>query len=384
MLKQLQNYPKIALATGLVAVSGAALIFHEDQTAKLKNQWQATNRIINLTSTAFRISLDYGYSIYWVGGGRYHSSSYEEKELQLAKLQQMQEESTIKMLQSSDAAEIDRFRKLISSTRVNIDEIVKEMASLSHDETASVSLHHRNAIRLRDMCAKNGGVYIKLGQHLAMLDHIFPKEYQVVLSSLLANTPKSSWSSIRRIIKQDFGKYPEEIFEHIDTNPIASASLAQVHVAKGKDGKKYAVKVQHEGLIENSAGDMAAITYIVYLIPYWFKGVSYNWVADEMNANLPKELNFEEEKSNLEQCTKNLASLISQGDVAIPTVMSPLSSKRVLTMSFEDGSYVSDLQAIRDMKVKLEDVSKLISTVFSEQTYRHGFVHCGRDLVVSL
>jgi aarF domain-containing kinase len=149
-------------------------------------------------------------------------------------------------------------------------------------------------------------------------------------------------------------------------------------VAKGKDGKKFAVKVQHEGLKENSAGDMAAITYVVYLIPYWFKGVSYNWIADEMNANLPKELDFEEEKKNLEQCTANLSALISQGDVAIPTVVPSLSSKRVLTMSFEEGSYVSDLQSIRDMKVGLEDVSRLISTVFSEQTYRHGFVHCGR------
>ena len=378
MLKQFQNHPKITLAAGLFAASGAALFFHEDRTAKLKNRWQATYRIVNLTSTAFRISLDYGYSIYWLSGGRYHSSTYEEKELQLAKLQQMQEESTIKMLQSSDAAEIDRYRKLITSTRLNIDSIVKEMASLSQDDKASVSLHHRNAVRLRDMCANNGGVYVKLGQHLAMLDHIFPKEYQVVLSSLLSKTPKSSWSSIRRIIKQDFGKYPEEIFEHIDTNPIASASLAQVHVAKGKDGKKFAVKVQHEGLKENSAGDMAAITYVVYLIPYWFKGVSYNWIADEMNANLPKELDFEEEKKNLEQCTANLSALISQGDVAIPTVVPSLSSKRVLTMSFEEGSYVSDLQSIRDMKVSLEDVSRLISTVFSEQTYRHGFVHCGR------
>jgi aarF domain-containing kinase len=68
-------------------------------------------------------------------------------------------------------------------------------------------LHERNAIRLRDMCSQNKGIYIKLGQHLAMLDYMFPSEYQEILSSLLANTPTSSIESVRRVIHSQFGIY---------------------------------------------------------------------------------------------------------------------------------------------------------------------------------
>ena len=59
-------------------------------------------------------------------------------------------------------------------------------------------VHNRCAIRLRDMCAQNLGVYIKLGQHIAMLDHLFPEEYHHHLSSLLSKTPQSSYEAVRR------------------------------------------------------------------------------------------------------------------------------------------------------------------------------------------
>lgn len=376
-IQQLRHSSKGLAVGGVFAITaiGAILLFNEDRNMRIKNRFRASYRVFNLTSTAIHIAADYGYNLYWLGSG---SSSYELKELQLERLQQNQEDYTIKMLQSNNPAEQEMLRKFIVRTRFEIDTIIGEMAKLSEADKERFSLHHRNAVRLRDMCASNGGVYIKLGQHLAMLDHIFPKEYQVVLNSLLSKTPQSSWQSVRRVFKQDIGRYPEEIFEEIDPKPIASASLAQVHIAKGKDGRKYAVKVQHEGLHESSAGDMAAITYIVHSIPFWFRGMNYGWLADEMNINLPKELNFEEERRNLSLCTKNLSALISKGDVAVPHAVDSLSSNRILTMSFEEGCYLSDSKAIKEMGLRAVDISKLVSTTFCEQIYRHGFVHCGK------
>ena len=93
----------------------------------------------------------------------------------------------------------------------------------------------------------NKGLYIKLGQHISMMDHVIPLEYQEELSKLLSNNPVSSIESVRKIIREDLGKDPNELFEKFEDEPIASASLAQVHIAYGRDGKKYAVKVQHAG-----------------------------------------------------------------------------------------------------------------------------------------
>jgi aarF domain-containing kinase len=209
-----------------------------------------------------------------------------------------------------------------------------------------------------------------------MLDHVIPSEYQETLSTLLANTPTSTIESVRRVIYEDLGKYPEELFFKFDPVPIASASLAQVHVAYDKEGNKYAVKVQHEGLREGSVGDMIAITFLVHFISNIFEGFSYKWLGSEMNENLPKELDFQQEMSNLEKCRILLSNLIATGDVAIPIAYKDKTSSRVLTMKFEEGSYVTDLDAIHKLNLNPAHVARLISLTFCEQIFRHGFVHC--------
>lgn len=208
-----------------------------------------------------------------------------------------------------------------------------------------------------------------------MLDYILPAVYQETLSTLLADTPTSSFSAVRRVIKEDLGAYPEEIFEAFDAKPIASASLAQVHVA-WRGGQKFAVKVQHEGLLEESKWDMLVITYIVELLSRLFEGFDYNWLSREMNANLPLELNFKIEAENLVRCTKALAKLIASGDLVVPTSMNEMSSSRVLTMTFEEGSHISNVNYMRNLGINTADVAYIVSKAFCEQAYRHGFVHC--------
>ena len=171
----------------------------------------------------------------------------------------------------------------------------------------------------------------------------------------------------------DLGKAPEELFEFVERAPIASASLAQVHVAYGHDGKKYALKVQHEGLLEGSNADRAAITFVIDQISYLFKGFSYKWLTREMNKNLPLELDFEHEAANLSRCRA-----LFEGDdrVAFPDVREDMTSKRVLCMSFEEGVYVNDFRGMKELGVDLADVARTVSSVFCEQIFRYGFVHC--------
>jgi aarF domain-containing kinase len=154
-------------------------------------------------------------------------------------------------------------------------------------EAVRSGCHQRGADRLVALCFRNGGVYIKLGQHIGMLDHLLPAEYVLTMRRhLLDACPVCPWSSVRRTIMEDLGAAPETLFRSIETEPIASASLAQVHVAIDHDGRKRAVKVQHRGLRETSAVDLKTIELLVRTIKWVAPSIDYLWLVEEANENL--------------------------------------------------------------------------------------------------
>mmetsp|Transcript_3442 Transcript_3442/g.9893 ORF Transcript_3442/g.9893 Transcript_3442/m.9893 type:complete len:315 (+) Transcript_3442:314-1258(+) len=212
--------------------------------------------------------------------------------------------------------------------------------------------HQRGANRLMNLCFKNGGIYIKLGQHIGQLDHLLPKEYvETMRRNLLDRCPVSSWEEVRATMREDLGAYPEELYAGFDPIPIASASLAQVHVAHDHDGRKLAVKVQHSGLRMMAAVDTMTIEGLVGAVKWLFPDFNYQWLVDEVKENLPKELDFEHEAGNAERCRTNMASPRSMvgKQVIIPEVDLGRTSKRVLTMEFMEGASVTDTTALLDM-----------------------------------
>ena len=92
--------------------------------------------------------------------------------------------------------------------------------------------HARASHRLRECLQANRGLYIKVGQHLGVLDYVLPPEYLDAMSCFYDAAPQSSWTSVERVIREDFGlvgkKGVDELFESIDHTPLASGSLAQV------------------------------------------------------------------------------------------------------------------------------------------------------------
>ncbi|RWR99916.1 putative aarF domain-containing protein kinase 1-like protein, partial [Dinothrombium tinctorium] len=124
-------------------------------------------------------------------------------------------------------------------------------------------VHYRSANRLLKLCSKNGGVFIKVGQHIATLEYLVPKEYCSVLRVLHSKAPKSSLEDVLKVIKDDLKINPDEIFEEFPLEPIGTASLAQVYKAKMKTGETVAVKVQHPRVRANSLVDMTTMDLLV-------------------------------------------------------------------------------------------------------------------------
>jgi aarF domain-containing kinase len=235
-------------------------------------------------------------------------------------------------------------------------------------------VHKRAAVRLRDLFFKNAGIYIKIGQHLTQLQYVLPEAYVVEMMPMLDKAPTTQFKRVRKVVEEGMGRKLEDVFEEFDPVPIASASLAQVHRAVKKESKEVlAVKVQHEHLLETSVMDVMMIKVLIHGLYRFYPNLDYRWLVQEVEENLPKELNFLHEAKNLERCSKNVANI---PHVKIPRVHHELSSKRVLTMDFENGIPLTNVEKLYSSGLDLSKIAKLISTVFCSQIFLHGFVHC--------
>ncbi|XP_030491249.2 putative ABC1 protein At2g40090 isoform X1 [Cannabis sativa] len=249
------------------------------------------------------------------------------------------------------------------------------------DERSRVKheVHLRSARKLQELCFKNGGIYIKLGQHIGQLEYLVPHEYvQTMRECMLNKCPVSSYDQVCEVFKKELGETPDKIFSEFDPVPIASASLAQVHVAQLPDGRKVAVKVQHIHMTDTAAADQATVELIVNTLHWIFPSFDYRWLVDEIRESLPKELDFLVEAKNSERCLDNFWKLSPHiaPYVYAPIVYWSLSTKKLLTMEYIDGAQVNDLKSIRKLGVQPHEVSKLVSQAFAEMMFKHGFVHC--------
>ncbi|XP_049410977.1 putative ABC1 protein At2g40090 isoform X1 [Solanum stenotomum] len=244
---------------------------------------------------------------------------------------------------------------------------------------AKHEVHMRGARRLEELCFRNGGIYIKLGQHLGQLEYLVPEEYVCIMrESMLNKCPHSSYDQVHEVIKKELGGAPDEIFDEFDPVPIASASLAQVHVARMHDGQKVAVKVQHTHMTDTAAADYATVELIVNTLHQFFPSFDYRWLVAEVRESLPKELDFLVEAKNSVRCMDNFRKLSPRiaDYVYAPRVYWNLSTSRLLTMEYMEAAQVNDLKSIQRFGIQPSDVVNLVSETFAEMMFKHGFVHC--------
>jgi aarF domain-containing kinase len=127
-------------------------------------------------------------------------------------------------------------------------------------------LHARSAGRLSELLRANGGLYLKMGQAIAMQSAILPPEFQKMFARMFDDAPQNPWKDVEKVIKEDFGKTPEEVFGVSFTGETgkglmekrarASASVAQVHWARLPDGREVAIKIQKREIEKQVGWDL--------------------------------------------------------------------------------------------------------------------------------
>jgi len=225
---------------------------------------------------------------------------------------------------------------------------------------------------LYDTLHKNGGLSIKLGQAIGASQGLIPVQYISKMQTFFQKAKESSYEDVKAQIEESSGRKLEDMFMEFDPNPISAASIAQVHIAKLKNGQKVAVKVQHRWLKEQCYGDIKIVNFLTQLAEVVFPGFKYKWYGAELKKMLPRELDFVGEAKNAD---RTRVMFQDNPNIRVPEVYHEISNDRVLIMEYVEGIAVSKAKEIQEMGINLKDVAKLLNHCFSQQIFEFGHVH---------
>lgn len=238
---------------------------------------------------------------------------------------------------------------------------------------------------LRRALEELGTTFIKVGQILSTRLDLLPEEYCRELRKLQDQAPPVGFESVRAVIEKELKKPLEEIFESFDEVPLASASIAQVHRAKLRDGPQVAVKVQKEGVEEMVNSDLEILTYLAQFMDRLSPSgepVRASEMVAEFKKYLLREIDFLYEASNAQKFHHNFAQF--QG-VRIPRIFPAYSTKKVLTMELMEGIRLSQRENIPhdiDRAHLAETGVRAIFKMIFEDGFYHADPHPGNLLVL--
>lgn len=230
----------------------------------------------------------------------------------------------------------------------------------------------RSATELRDVCAELGGGVLKIGQLLSTRGDLLPPEWIEALATLQDRAPARPFEELAPQIEADLGAPIDELFASIDPEPLATASLAQVHAGRLASGRAVAIKVQLPGAAERVRADLALVQALAPVIGAELPGgLDFAALARELSAAIAEELDF-----RLEAERARAFAAFAAGDERwkVPEVVASHSGRRVLCMEHCAGqSLAAHLGSASP--AERDRVLGLLVELVADQILRRGLVH---------
>ncbi|KAI5956433.1 hypothetical protein KGF54_000908 [Candida jiufengensis] len=249
----------------------------------------------------------------------------------------------------------------------------QEFSSPEKRQEALSKTHQRAANITLKALEKNGGIYIKLGQHLSALTYLLPPEWTETMIPLQDKCPRSSVEEIEKMFETDLGLNLSDIFIEFDPNPIGVASLAQVHIAKLRsNGGKVAVKVQHPSLKEFVPLDVELINMVFNLMYKAFPEYPLTWLGEETQNSIFTELDFTKEAENSKRTAEHFKDFTF---LKIPKILQD--EKRILIMEYVSGARLDNLNYLKNHDIDPSQVSTCLTHIFNDMIFTPDVgLHC--------
>ena len=220
-----------------------------------------------------------------------------------------------------------------------------------------------------------GATFIKLGQLLSTRGDLLPEPYLDALARLQDKVEPFSFAEVDAIVSSELGIRISKAFAEFDPEPLAAASLAQVHRARMRDGRAVVVKVQRPGVREQIVNDLEALEEVASFIDAHTEiGKRYEFVnmLEDLRRSLLREIDFQREGNNLIRLGDSLSSFRL---IVIPEPIDDFTTSRVLTMDYIPGKKITALSPLRLMEVDGAKLSEELFRAYLKQTLVDGFFH---------
>jgi len=232
-----------------------------------------------------------------------------------------------------------------------------------------------NPRRLRRALEDLGPTFIKFGQIMSTRSDIMPPEYLEELSYLQDDVPPVSWDEARKVVEGELGAPVEELFAQVDPTPIASASLAQVHVACLVGGEEVVVKIQRPNIEETVNLDLDIIYDLAQTAQRRISAASRFEVGDlaeEFASALRTEMDFRREAWNADRFRKNFED---EDHLYVPKIYWDYSTKRLLVMERINGIKIDNLEALKAAGYSPKRLSAHAANFALKEVLLDGFFH---------
>jgi ubiquinone biosynthesis protein len=229
--------------------------------------------------------------------------------------------------------------------------------------------------RLRHTIEELGPTFIKLGQILCTRPDLLPPDYIAELSKLLDAAPAVPSAQILAELERELGASPEDIFGHFETEPVAAASVGQVHRAVLKNGENVIVKVQRPGIERVVEADLDLLARQVgFLENRMAIAREYRLadLVDEFSRTLRDELDYKNEGRNADRVRRNCQQ---DARLIVPRVYWDLTTRRVITMQELRGIKLLDWELLKVEGFDLSAIAEVIVDIYLKQVFVDGFFH---------
>lgn len=248
----------------------------------------------------------------------------------------------------------------------------KKLVPVRDDQSVFAATRYE---RIRMACEELGTTYIKFGQILSNRPDIFPDELIKEFEKFQDDVKAMTWEEAESVLLEEYDKPLDVLFQKVDKEPLAAASISQVHRAWLPDGKAVVLKIQRPNLRKDIEADIAILKRLAQLAEEKIEEMKAFQLVEMIKTferAIMRELKFTGELANIQRFQRNFAG---HKDIYVPEVYPELSSMRILCMEYIDAIKVTDVDKLEAAGLDRPDLAVRGINLYHEMTFDHGFFH---------